>query len=62
MPGHPARQVSILAQIPQSNRTNVSITLCASVRGKLVTLRIGRKGEMHEETYHIRSSTQSDEL
>jgi hypothetical protein len=35
--------VSVLAQTRPPRLSNVRVTLCASVRGELVTLRIGRK-------------------
>lgn len=41
--------LSVLAQTSRINNFSVGTAYCASVRGKKVTLRMGRKGEMHEE-------------
>jgi hypothetical protein len=50
--------LSFLAQTVSFFDFSVITTYCASVRGKKVTLRMGRKGESNEETYDTGSCTQ----
>jgi hypothetical protein len=52
--------LSVLAQTAFSFASSVETTWCASVRGKKVTLRMGRKGGLHEKTYGVCGSTQYD--
>ena len=52
--------LSVLAQTAFFFAANVENAYCASVRGKKVTLRMGRKGEMHEETDDHCGNTQHD--
>jgi hypothetical protein len=58
---YPSRAaLSILAQTSGYFASSVGTTLCASVRGKKVTLRKGRKGELNEKDYHAGSNPQHD--
>jgi hypothetical protein len=54
------RPLSVLAQTALFFAASVETAYCASVRGKKVTLRMGRKGEMHEETCDHCGNTQHD--
>ncbi len=52
--------LSVLAQTSRINNFSVGTAYCDSVRGKKVTLRMGRKGEMHEEIDDYCGNTQHD--
>jgi hypothetical protein len=47
------RLLSVLAQTAETPASSVRDTLRALMRIQQVTLRMGRKGEMHEEIYDV---------